>query len=85
MEDEDEDFSVVVPSPSNLRRRARRSLRRNSARDDLEEYLNGLANDDHITGVDGDLDLDLALGNPCGMLPVMEVYRMSCIRILALV
>jgi hypothetical protein len=61
VEDEDEDFSVVVPSPPNLRRRARRSLRRNSARDDLEEYLNGLANDDHITGVDGDLDLDLAL------------------------
>ncbi|XP_024394056.1 uncharacterized protein [Physcomitrium patens] len=61
VEDEDEDFSVVVPSPSNLRRRARRSLRRNSARDDLEEYLNGLANDDHITGVDGDQDLDLAL------------------------
>jgi hypothetical protein len=61
VEDEDEDFSVVAPSPPNSRRRARRSLRRNSARDDLEEYLNGLANDDHATGLDDDLDLDVAL------------------------
>jgi hypothetical protein len=59
VEEEDEDFSVAALPSS--RRRARRAVRRNAARDDLEEYLNGLANDDHITGLEDDLDFDMAL------------------------
>ncbi|KAG0563029.1 hypothetical protein M758_9G188900 [Ceratodon purpureus] len=51
----------MAPSPPSSRRRARRSLRRSSARDDLEEYLTGLENDDHATGLEDDLDLDVAL------------------------
>lgn len=68
IEDEDEDISVTVAptTPVNTRRRARKSSWRNSARDDLKEYLNGtgdikfgpfLAHED-------ELDLDVALGNP---------------------
>jgi hypothetical protein len=59
VEEEDEDFSVAALPSS--RRRARRALRRNAARDDLEEYLNGLANDDHIAVIEDDLDFDMAL------------------------
>jgi hypothetical protein len=67
LEDEDGDFSVVVPpTPVNTRRRARRTSRRNSARDDLEEYLNGTGDDKFGTSLahEDELDLDVALGNP---------------------
>lgn len=61
VEEEDEGYSVVLPSPPNSRRRARRSSRRNCAQDDLQECLNELENDDYVTGLDDNLDLHLAL------------------------
>lgn len=69
VEEEDEGYSVVLPSPPNSRRRARRSSRRNCAQDDLQECLNELENDDYVTGLDDNLDLHLALGNHLGIFP----------------
>lgn len=67
LEDEDRVGGVVAPTnPVNTRRRARRSSQRNSARDDLEEYLNGTGDDKFGPSLaqDDELDLDVALGNP---------------------
>ncbi|KAL3695260.1 hypothetical protein R1sor_009336 [Riccia sorocarpa] len=58
---DDEDDTILVPAPSGSRRRMRRASRRNSARDDLEDYLAGNLDSDYANHDSDGTELDVAL------------------------
>ncbi|KAL2632358.1 hypothetical protein R1flu_017044 [Riccia fluitans] len=58
---DDEDDTILVPAPAGSRRRMRRANRRNSARDDLDDYLAGNLDSDYANHDSDGTELDVAL------------------------